>query len=189
MNRLAGRLDGASNVLLAAPSMGGDREACSALLTEDLEEPNVLFVSFTRNASACIDQWDETGTDARNIAVITVGADGSVDRPDVTTRTVSSASDLTGLGIGIGEVLSEWDPPIAVCFESLTAMLQYVEFETAYEFCHAITGQFHAAGARAHFHVDPEAIDPQQVDGFASLVDARVDVGESVEVRTRDVVE
>lgn len=189
MERLAERLDGASNVLLAAASMGGGREICSTLLTEDFEEPNVLFVSFTRNTSACIDQWEATGTEARDLAVIAVGDEQRVDRPDVTTRNVSSPSDLTGLGIGIGETLSAWDAPIAVCFDSLTAMLQYVDFETAYEFCHTITGQFHAAGARAHFHVDPAAIDSRRIDGFASLVDARVDVGESVEVRTRDVIE
>ena len=192
MTGLTGRLDGASNVLLAAPSMGGSRAVCSSLLTEDLADPSVLFVSFTRRPSDCVAQWDDTGVDAGNIGIVTVGdgGGGSVDRPDVVTQNVSTPSDLTGLGIQIGQVLSEWEAPVAVCFDSLTSMLQYVDFETAYEFLHAITGQFHAAGARAHFHIDPEAHDDTQVDGITSLMDARVDMrGEEPRVRTREVIE
>ena len=190
MTGLAGRLDGASNVLLASPSMGGSREVCSTLLTEGLDRPSVLFVSFTRSASACLSQWEDLDAEAENLAVVAVGTDGSVDRPDVTTRTLTSPSDLTGLGVAIGQVIAEWEAPVAVCFDSLTAMLQYVDFETAYEFCHAVTGQFHAAGARAHFHVDPQALEPRHVAGLTSLVDARVDDGEGgLTVRSRDVIE
>lgn len=52
-------------------------------------------------------------------------------------------------------------------------MLRYLEFETASDFCHTITGQFPAAGARGHFRLDPEAIAPPEIDGVASLVDGR----------------
>ena len=190
MTALTGQLDGASNVLVAAPSMGGTRDACSTLLTEGLTEPRVVFVTFTRQPRACVAQWDETGATASAVAVITVGdGGGDLDRADVAVENVSTPSDLTGLGIKIGQVLSEWDDPVAVCFDSLTAMLQYVDVETAYEFLHAITGQFHAAGARAHFHIDPEAHDPIQVDAITSLMDARVDLGDEVRVRTREVIE
>jgi hypothetical protein len=191
MADLTDRLAGASTVLLAAPSMGGGREVCSGLLTDDLDEPNVLFVSFTRQAAACVDQCDAADADAATLGVITVGdAGGRVDRDDVVTNSVSTPSDLTGLGIQIGKVLSEWDPPVAVCFDSLTSMLQYVDFETAYEFLHAVTGQLHAAGARAHFHVDPVAHERRKIDGITSLFDARVDVdGGELRVRTRDVIQ
>jgi hypothetical protein len=191
MTALTGQLAGASNVLLAAPSMGGTRETCSGLLSDDLDAPSVLFVTYTRQAPTCVSQWEDTGATSRDLGIITVGdaGGGGVDRADAVTQNVSSPSDLTGLGIQIGQVLSEWDAPVAVCFDSLTAMLQYVDFETAYEFLHAITGQFHAAGARAHFHIDPEAHDPTQVDGITSLMDARVDLGEETTVRTRDVME
>jgi ABC-type nickel/cobalt efflux system permease component RcnA len=68
-------------------------------------------------------------------------------------------------------------------------MLQYVDFETAYEFLHAVTGQVHAADARAHFHIDPDAHDRQHVEAITSLFDARVALGDEVRVRTRDVIE
>jgi len=169
---ITAQLDGATNVLLEVPPLDEGRGVCTSLLSSDGAEPNVLFVSFTRQASACVDQVaDRPGV--RNIGVITVGdAPAGVDREGVVTESVSSASDLTGLGIQIGKFLSEWDEPVFVCFESLTSMLQYVDYETAYEFLHAVTGQVHAAGARVHFHVDPS-----------------VSLEGDVEVRTRALLE
>ena len=181
-------LAGVTNVLLAAPSMGGSREVCSRLLTGDLDQPNVLFVSYTRGPADCVDQWAGTGA-AATLAGITVGDTAAeLDREDVETASVSTPSDLTGLGIEIGRVLSAWEGPTAVCFDSVTTMLQYVDFETAYEFLHTVTGQFHAADARAHFHIDPQAHETTTIDGITSLFDARVDAGEDLTVRTRDVV-
>jgi hypothetical protein len=184
-------LDGAASVLLKAPSMGGDRDHCTTLLTGGVDEPGVLFVTFTRQASACIDQLGDAADGASNLGVITVGdASAAIDREDVETRNVSSASDLTGLGIEIGQILNEWEAPVTVCFDSLTSMLQYVEFETAYEFLHALTGQLYAADARAHYHIDPAAHDPHHVAGITSLFDAAIDVdGDDLAVRTRDVMQ
>jgi hypothetical protein len=190
MTAVTEQLDGATNILLEMPPMGGGRDVCTSLLAATVDTPSVLYVSFTQQASACIEKWDAGGESAANLGVITVGdSSAAVDREDVVTESISSANDLTGLGIQIGQFLSEWDAPVAVCFDSLTSMLQYVDFETAYEFLHAITGQIHAAGARAHFHIDPNAHDEKQVAGITSLVDARVSLGEETRVRTRDVIE
>jgi hypothetical protein len=87
---------------------------------------------------------------------------------------VSTPSDLTGLGITIGEFLSEFDEPVHICFDSLTSLLQYVDLQTTYEFLHAITGQIYAASARAHFHIDPAAHDEMTVETITSLFDARI---------------
>ena len=190
MTAVIEQLDGATNVLLERPPMGSGEDVCTSLLAEGLDDPSVLYVSFMRQASECIETWEAGGHDVAALGVITVGdASPDTDRSDVVTESVSSANDLTGLGIKIGQFLSEWDTPVAICFDSLTSLLQYVDFETAYEFIHAITGQVHAAGARAHFHVDPDAHDETQVAGITSLVDASVSLGEETRVRTRDVIE
>lgn len=186
------QIGGAATVLLERPSMGGNRDVCTSLLTNGLGEPSVLFVSFVRPADACIDQWDGTGATAENLGVITVGDAGSrtPDRNDVVVESISSASDLTGLGIKIGQFLSNWDSPVVVCFDSITSMLQYVDFETAYEFLHAISGQVKAADARAHFHIDPGAHDRQTLDGITTLFDASISVGDGEPTaRARDLLE
>jgi len=187
-------LAAARNVLLSAPSLsGGEREICSDFLVEsDPATTNVLWVTFRRDAGACLDQWTaDADVEPQNGAVIVVGDAGDAADVDWATVTgLSSASDLTGLGIEISEFLSDWEGRPVVCFDSLTAMLQYVDLETAYEFLHAITGQLYAATARAHFHIDPTAHDQQTVDSITSLFDAVVSLedGEPV-VRQRALLE
>ncbi|MFT4946652.1 MAG: hypothetical protein ACI8TL_000888 [Natronomonas sp.] len=188
MEKIPTQLDGATNVLLEEPSIGGGRDVCTSLLV-DASAPNVLFVSFTRQASACVEQLDGKSVD--NVGVITVG-DGSaaVEDETVTTETVSTPNDLTGLGITIGQFLSEFDGRVLVCFDSLTSMLQYVDVPTTYEFLHAISGQIHAAGARAHFHIDPNAHSDQDVSALASLFDARVSLGDGEpDIQSRELLE
>jgi len=183
------QLDGTTNVLLAEPPMGQGRDVCSSLLLDRHPEPSVLFVTYTRSPADCLAQLDGHD-DIENVGVITVG-DGSTAGVDdeVVTESVSTASDLTGLGITIGQFLSEWDAPVVVCFDSVTSMLQYVDVKTAYEFLHAITGQIHAAGATSHFHIDPNAHDDRHVASITSLFDAKLSLDGEPTVRTRDVLE
>lgn len=183
------QLEGTTNILLEEPPLGEGRDVCTSLLVDGVSSPNVLFVSFTRGASDCVAQLD--GKNVGKISVITVGdTSAAVDDDAVVTENVSTPSDLTGLGISIGKILSNWDEPVLVCFDSLTSMLQYVDIQTAYEFLHAITGQIHAASARAHFHIDPSAHDPKDVAGISSLFDARVTLdGDGQEIQTRELLE
>jgi len=179
----------ARNTLLAAPSMSGDEtEVCTDLLVSDAPEgESALWVSYRRDPAACLDQWiDRAGRPPREAAVVVVGEGGEASVEGATVEHVSNPSDLTGLGITIGESISAWEGAPVVCFDSVTAMLQYVDIEIAYEFIHSITGQLYAADARAHFHIDPTAHDPQTVDALASMFDAVVFLGEGEpEIRKR----
>jgi hypothetical protein len=182
-------LTDARNTLLAAPSMSGDETVvCTDLLVPDAPEgASVLWVSYRRDPAACLDQWTgQTGRAPREAAVVVVGEGDETSIEGATVERVSNPSDLTGLGIVIGRFISSWEGDPVVCFDSVTATLQYVDVETAYEFLHTITGQLYAAAARAHFHVDPTAHDSQTVDALASLFDAAVFLGEGEpEIRQR----
>ncbi|QLH76303.1 hypothetical protein HZS55_02845 [Halosimplex rubrum] len=193
MTDLHTELADARNVLLCAPSMsGGEAEACTDLLIpSNPAGATALWVTFRSDATDCVDQWvAETDERPAEAAVVVVG-ESPGSRPDgVTVEHVSSPSDLTGLGITIGELLSGWETPPVVCFDSLTALLQYVDVETAYEFLHAVTGQLYAADARAHFHIDPTAHDRTTVDSIASLFDAVVEFGDDgPETRKRHLLQ
>lgn len=189
MNDITTQLEGATNILLEEPPIGQAREVCTSLLCTGLDNPNILFVSYTRQPSACIEQVADE--QRGNIGVITAGDTVTpVEDDRATTESISTPSDLTGLGIQIGQFLSTWDSPVCVCFDSLTSMLQYVDFQMAYEFLHAVTGQVHAANARAHFHIDPNAHDEQTVAGITSLFDATLSLaGEEPSVCTRKLLE
>ncbi|MBP1987973.1 DUF7504 family protein [Halolamina salifodinae] len=199
---LPDRLDGANSTLLLSSSFS-DGENCAELLRPSAaDDTNVLWVSYTKSPDQQLRRW-RAHTDDRpaEMGMVSVedstrsvaadaGGDGgpSLPGPNAPIETVNSPNDLTGLGIRITEFLSDWadnDNRTVVCFDSLTALLQYVELDTAYEFLHIITGRMASAGAFAHFHMDPDAHDEQTVEIVTSLMDAVVEVDEDGEQTIR----
>lgn len=181
-------LEGASSVLVLS-STGGDEGACIDLLRpSDPASTNVLFVSFTGRPQVRLAEWiaragerpAATHVVASGEIIEGFGPDGP--KPDGIDR-VGTPNDMTGISIRVSEVLNEWagtDRRSAVCFDSITALLQYVDVRAAYEFLHVLTGRLYAFGATGHFHLDPTAHSETTVAQMQTLFDAtvRVDGGE-----------
>jgi hypothetical protein len=179
-------------VLLLTPSIHeATEDACYDLLTPTgATDENVLWVTYTRSADACIRDWlSHTDERPRNARIVSVGettrsasaamSDGGGPTPtnDI-VEPVSNPGDLTGLGIKLSEILKEWgDSPddTVACFDSLTALLQYADLQTVYKFLHVLTGRFDTADVTAHFHLDPDACDQQTVSTLTSLFDTVVE--------------
>jgi hypothetical protein len=173
MSALRDAVGDAATTLVCTPSMSST-DGCLELLSSAGDETTVLWVSYTRPPADCAKRYREaTDGGGASLTVISVGdtaADGSPPS-DVAVQTVSTATDLTGLGVTLSQTISDHED-IVLCFDSLTVLLQYVDRETAYEFLNAVTGHLYAADARAHFHLDPTAHDRRTVDALASLFDA-----------------
>lgn len=193
---------GVASVLALGPSLSDQAdEVCTDLLSTGNGDRNVLWVSYAKPPDTQVRRWRASGEDTpAEVGVIGVdetsrsaaATAGSVDggMPTRPTSTVTNPTDLTGVGIAITEQLKEWDEnenQTVVCFDSLTALLQYVDLETAYEFLHVILGRLQAVGAVAHFHIDPSAHDEQTIETVKSLFDATVEFdGDSRTVQTRN---
>jgi hypothetical protein len=180
-------LDDARTVLVATPPT--DRDACTALLGS-VTDPDVLFVTYRRSVAECLDVVEE-GFDTMGVIVVgdEITGERSVELEDtaesaVETKRLPAPSALTDLTVAIDQVISGWDRPV-VCFDSVTDMLQYVDFEAAFEFLQTLVGKSHAVGARTHAHIDPGAHDGTTVAAVTSLFDATVN---GSEVRTRDLL-
>ncbi|WP_435126632.1 DUF7504 family protein [Halobaculum sp. D14] len=182
-------LGDASTVLLLAPSLSsGGGDVCADLLVPDEgADECALWVSYTKSPDEQVRRFrSRANGEPRQVGVINVDdsrsaatAAQSGASPDGPTETVTSPNDLTGLGIRITEYLREWngvDGRTVVCFDSITAMLQYVDLQTAFEFLHVLTGRLASVGAFAHFHMDPTAHDDQTVQTLLTLFDAVVEV-------------
>jgi hypothetical protein len=90
-------------------------------------------------------------------------------------------SDLTGQEIAVTEALAA---DTEVCFDSLTALLQYADRERAFQFLHSLGERCADSSARIHYHLDPDSADDRTVAALSTLMDAVVDVGAD-EVRVR----
>ena len=196
MSERAGTADGAmpdlsdlsevSNVLLLAPSLGGHgREVCFDLLAQTPPaETNVLVTSYTQTPGEVVDDWnDHVGTAPVRGGVVSVGQ-GEDDAEDSSwaVKSVENPSDLTGVGIELSEFLSgiasatEEGEHVAVCFNSITSLLQYADLQRAFRFLHVVTGRIKTVGGVGHFHLDPDAHDTQTVATLKGLFDAVVEV-------------
>lgn len=185
MQAVTDRLDGAATILLCAPS-GHDDGLCHQLLADGAAEGRtVLWVSFDRSVDECLVTLPEVTGDRAVLAVGDAPTPDSEALDGVTVDAVSTRSDLTALGIKLSRFLSTTDGAISVCFDSVTAMLDHVALDTAYEFLHTVTRQCFAEGARIHFHLDSTAHDERTVAIITALCDARVTVDETHELRAR----
>ena len=198
--RFADALDGPGSALLLSPSLSGDADgACAELMCPaDPSSQNVLWVAYAGSPDAQLDRFRETTTQQpTNVGIVSVedstrsvaasNGDGGFGAGPVDT--VSNPNDLTGVGISITEFLRRWmdnDARTVVCFDSLTAMLQYADVETAYEFLHVVVSRVYATDAVAHFHMDPGAHDRRTVAQVSSLMDAVIELDDDgASVRTR----
>ena len=89
--------------------------------------------------------------------------------------------DLTGLGIALSESLSpagggDADPTrFVLAYDSVTALLQYVDTERTFRFLHVLTSRVRAANALGVFFMDPAAHDDRTVRTVEALFDAVVE--------------
>jgi len=186
-------LGSASNVMLLTPSPGtaGSRAYGDLLSVDRPSEENVLAVVLSGSPDGWLERWARTvGPEhPANTCFVTAGeqtrsaaatsAAGSALPGNMTIRSVSNPGDLTSLGMRISEQLSEWadeDERIVVDFDSLTTLLEYAPRESVFKFVNVLNGRMDAADAVAHYHMDPDAHDDQEISTFKTLMDAVVAV-------------
>ncbi len=160
---------------MLAPGLSEARDAvCESLLARaPADDLHLVGVTYNRG----VDEWRDHaeaaagGPPATARLVDTGGGDGSL--PGVVEQ---GPEDLTGIEIAATDTLPYDDGETAFCFDSLTALLQYVDPDRAYRFVHALVERLWAAEAYAHFHMDPGAHDAETVVTLAALFDAVVTV-------------
>ncbi len=95
---------------------------------------------------------------------------------------MATPADLASVGIELSDLLSTLDASgeagTAVCFDSLTALLEHTDLQQAFRFPHVVTDRVESAGAVGHYHVDPDAHDRETLATLEGLLDAVVTVDE-----------
>lgn len=177
------------SVLVLAPAMDRRVDGCCV----DVSRPgpptdvSLLCVALNGSEDGVVDRWTaHAGSPPGRTAVVTTGGPtrGAAASPggrtatpvagDLRTTSVSDPGDLTGLGIKISQCLSSWEgreAEIALCFDSLTTLLQFADLQRVFRFVHLLTNRVASADARGHFHMDPNAHDDQAVATIRSLFD------------------
>lgn len=166
-----------SNVTMVAPTWDGAMGAWIPSLEPDTR---TLVVSYVRPAEDYLTAYRErTGREPASFVVVEARTDGTDSAPEGVDVRTESPDRLTGIGIQVNETLTRWrdsDAPVAVYFDSITALLQYVELDVAYRFLHPFTGQVRQAGARGFYRMSEDAHDAVTVSTLEQLFDGFLQV-------------
>lgn len=175
------------NLLLLGPLLSPtDYDLCTKLTQALPDHPdNLLLVTLTESPDERLQvlrgYFDEL---PKRTAVLNVGDSTrsgsretiSTDHGDaISIENISDPTDLMRIGIAMSKQLSEWADEggeTAVCFHSLTALLQFAEDpKTVFRFVNVLRGRVRSAGAYAHYHMDGGAHDERTIATFRPLFD------------------
>jgi len=181
-------LDDATNVLLVAPEVGQSVESLFSELLVSLESPpdHVVGVTMSKSPWDFLEPWRRSfphgsasfsfvSTDgvARSTAADAGGAADAGPGSDVTH--VDEVLPVEAFGQTVADEVAEHGAGTAVCFYSLTDLLEYVDVETAFDFLHVVLSRVRRNGARGVYHVDAGVHDPETVVKLSTLFDLVVE--------------
>lgn len=173
---------GRAVLVCSAADGGAPWDACDDLLRFGDDEPvDLLYVCFSGDPAARLDALRERGVPLGRTAVASIGADVEDLDPDrtYTVADIEAVEELSDLGMYVRDAVFDWaadDAPTAVCFDSVTAMLERADVELTFEFLLVLIEGIRPSGAVAHFHFDPDAHDGQTRRTLEHLFDETVEL-------------
>ncbi|WP_226012143.1 DUF7504 family protein [Halomicrobium salinisoli] len=176
----------ATNVLVVASALDdADEHLCRDVLLADGSAPDrVLGVTIATSPEAKLSTWqNHLGTDPTYDFVSVDGAARSAaspaaDVPGPDGPTVDRVDGVTPLDVLGTTVADHVEAGTAVCFDSITDLLEYVDEQTAFRFLHVLTSRVRTGGATAHFHIDGGAHDTETIALLSRLFDVVVEAGD-----------
>ncbi|WP_251343702.1 DUF7504 family protein [Haloplanus halophilus] len=176
-----------TTVLVAGPSHGGTKELAYRMLAGD---DGVIVL--TTNTTAA-----DTAADCE-----TVGIEPTPDRMGIVdcldsddsgvparVMTVSSAQDLTGIGMRYSKLYREFHREgvrrVRTGLFSISTVLSLTELQTVSRFVHTLAGRVSKVDGLGVFLVDPAMHDERELRTIAQFCDGRIDVREGPELRSR----
>lgn len=180
-------LEDATNVLLVAPEVGQSVESLFAELLQSLETPpnHLVGVAMSKSPWDFLDPWRRAfprgsasfsfvsaNSVSRSVAAGT-GAEDATPGSDVTQ--INDVTPVDAFGEAIADHLAEADAETALCFHSLTDLLEFVDDETAFDFLHVVLSRVRRSGARGVYHIDADVHDEETVVKLSTLFDLVVE--------------
>jgi KaiC/GvpD/RAD55 family RecA-like ATPase len=189
-----GQFDPGTNVLVSGPPLvgkydlmlealaAGNRNGGGSIVVSTDDDERSVLNDLRRVDSAfdlsrvgiveCISDEDEASGE--------YGGEASVHR-------AGSPADLTGIGIGASELMSDLHSDgvegLRVGVDSLSTLLLYTEFDRMARFLHVLSGRIDRAGGIGMFAINPGTIEDSQFDQLKTLFDGLLEVRERDERR------
>lgn len=175
-------------LLCAGPQMVGKRELVMRLLAQGIENGEATaLLSTDRTASELYEELaglTTVGLTASPLGVVeATGTPGSEPPSAGHVETVGSPTDLTGIGIGLSNLLERFrnideQGEVRVGLLSLSTMVLYSDPERVLRFLHVFGRRVRETDAIAFVVLDESAVDEETAGQITSFVDGAIDVRE-----------
>lgn len=101
---------------------------------------------------------------------------------------IADPTDPMEIIVPLSKHLKRWteeDKQPIVSLQTLTVLLEYVDFDTAFRYLHILTHRIQAAQAVGYFQIDPDIHDPETINTLKTLFDTVIEISQSgVELTT-----
>lgn len=159
-----------SPLLVLTGPLEAHREAVCTDLICAAEPDAALVFSHCRSPRVISD----TLVSLDELTVLSLG-NGHPESPSVPAHASVAqcpADNLTQAGVAVNEAIDRHDGSMSVCLGSVTAMLQYVDGDTACQFLAAALTQLESVDGVVHAHMDPAAVCPETAASVESRFEA-----------------
>jgi hypothetical protein len=172
---------GGTSILVAGPPHGGTRELAYRMLASDDEGVIILTTNTTAAdiTADCEAVGIEVNPDRMGIVQCLEGDDSAVP---ARVLTVSSAQDLTGIGMRYSKLYQEFHQEgvraVRTGLFSISTVLSLSELRTVSRFVHTLAGRVRQVDGLGVFLVDPAIHEEQELRTISQFCDGRIDVRE-----------
>ncbi|WP_458210661.1 helix-turn-helix transcriptional regulator [Haladaptatus sp. NG-SE-30] len=181
-------LQNVSNILVLAPlTPHGNRAHMELVASTPPENMSLAAVTYTQPPGQWLEDWQRSvGSLPRETQFIHASGMAEPETydektPDDVSTAVVDPTDPMEIVVPLSNYLEEWtdsgtQPVVSV--QTLTVLLEYVDFDTAFRYLHILTHRVQAAGAVGYFQMDPDIHDPETINTLKTLFDVVVEVSE-----------
>lgn len=175
----------ASNVLVLSPLAPSGADAYTESLASSCSErTSLVVVTYTQTPSMWLADWREQWRSMPDeITFIHGGPVGGDDvteeRVDIETRRVDPRDPMDVI-TAVTAVLEASEHPgdAVVSVQTLSVLLEYVEFDTAFRYLHVLIHRLRNAGAIGYYQMDPDIHEAETINTLSVLFDIVVQAQE-----------
>lgn len=169
-----------TSILVAGPTHGGTRELAYRMLAGDDDEGVIILTTNTTAAEVTAD-CEAVGIEVSPDRMGIVDClDSDDDGVPARVLTVSSAQDLTGIGMRYSKLYSDFHAEgvtaVRTGLFSISTVLSLTELQTVSRFVHTLIGRVSKVGGLGIFLVDPAMHDDRELQTISQFCDGRIDV-------------